>query len=105
MENFHQFSKKDDKTDRENYRPVSLLSIPSKILESEDNEKLVRHVFKENNLISERQWAYWSGHSTELLLIHLTEYWRKAIDSGLVMAVAFIDLYSDKAGERFWAYK
>jgi len=40
--------KKDDETERGNYRPVSLLSIPSKIMESEINDILVRHIFKDN---------------------------------------------------------
>ena len=80
-----------DETDRGNYRPVSLLSVPSKILESEINDTLVRHVFIENQLATDRQLAYRAKYSTELLLIHLTETWRKAADSGLVVAVAFID--------------
>ena len=84
--------KKDDETDRGNYRPISLLSVPSKILESLVNDALVRHSFKENaELISDKQWAYRAGYSTELLLIHLTETWRRAVDSGLVVAVAFVD--------------
>lgn len=83
--------KKDEETDRGNYRPVSLLSIPSKILESEANDRLVNHTFKENKLVSDRQWAYRTGFSTELLLLHLTEVWRKAVDTGMVVAVAFID--------------
>ena len=52
---------------------------------------LVRHVFIENQHVSDRQWAYRAKHWTELLLIHLTETWRKAVDSRLVVAVAFID--------------
>lgn len=83
--------KKDDETDCGNYRPVSLLSVPSKIMESEVNDTIVRHVFKDNNLVSNKQWAYRTGYSTELLLTHLTETWRTAIDSGKVVAVAFID--------------
>lgn len=83
--------KKDDETVIGNYRPVSLLSVPSKILESEANDTIVRHVFIENELVSDRQWAYRAGYSTERLLIHLTETWRKAVDSGLVVAVAFVD--------------
>ena len=59
--------KKDDEMDRGNYRPVSLLSVPSKILESEINDTLVCHVFIENQLATDRQWAYRTKHSTELL--------------------------------------
>ena len=47
--------KKDDETDCGNYRPVSLLSVPSKIMESEVNDTIVRHVFKDNNLVSNKQ--------------------------------------------------
>ena len=83
--------KKDDETDYGNYRPVSLLNIPSKILEAEINDRLVQHVFKDNQLITNKQWAYRRGYSTELLLIHLTEKWRTVVDSDNVVAVAFVD--------------
>ena len=42
--------KKDDETEIGNYRPISLLSVPSKILESEVNDSVVHHVFKEYGL-------------------------------------------------------
>ena len=42
--------KKDDSTDPGNYRPVSILSVPSKLLESEINTAIVNHVTN-NNLI------------------------------------------------------
>ena len=83
--------KKDVEEDKENYRPISLLCVPSKILEEEVNSNIVKHVFEENQLMTDRQWAYRRGYSTELLLAHLTETWRKAVDSGLKVAVAFID--------------
>ena len=83
--------KKDNETDCCNYRPISLLSVPSKILESVVNDTIVRHVYKANNLVTDKQWAYRAGLSTELLLIHLTETWRKAVDAGLVVGAAFID--------------
>ena len=50
------FSKKDDSTDPGNYRPVSILSVPSKLLESEINTAIVNHVTN-NNLITPNQWA------------------------------------------------
>ena len=37
--------KKDDDTDRGNYRPLSILSVPSKIMESCINDIIVDHVF------------------------------------------------------------
>ena len=83
--------KKDDETDRGNYRPVSLLSVPSKILEAVVNDRLVHHVFRDNQLITERQWAYRRGYLTELLLVHLTEIWRSAVDLARVVAVTFVD--------------
>ena len=70
--------------------PVSLLSVPSKLLESEINTAIVDQVTS-NNLITPSQWAYRKGHSTELLLIHLAEKWRRFVDSGLKVAVAFVD--------------
>ena len=59
-------------------------------MESEINSNIVQHIIL-NNLISKRQWAYRQGYSTELLLIHLTEMWRKELDSGKIVAAAFVD--------------
>ena len=44
-----------------------------------------------NHLVTDNQWAYRKGYSTKLLLVHLTETWRHAIVSGLVVGAAFID--------------
>ena len=53
---------------------------------------IVKHVFSENEaLVTDNQWAYRKGRSTELLLIHLTETWRRAIDNKLVVGAVFID--------------
>ena len=52
---------------------VTCLSVP-------ETETVVRHVFQ-NNLVSDKQWAYREGYSTELLLVHLSEIWRRAIDA------------------------
>ena len=82
--------KKDDSTDPGNYRPVSILWVPSKLLESEINTAIVNHVTS-NNLVTFNQWAYRKAHSTELLLIHFTEKWRRFVDDGLTVAVAFVD--------------
>ena len=84
--------KKGEESDVENYRPVSILSVPSKMLESQVNSAIVDNVFKKNKFVSDRQLAYRKGLSTETMLIHLTEKWRNLIDSNMKIAVAFIDL-------------
>ena len=83
--------KKDDETDIGNHRPVSLLSVPGKIMESEISRTLLQHIFKSNNLASDKQLAYRVGYSTELVLIHLKESWRRAVDSGMAVATAVIE--------------
>ena len=84
--------KKDDPTEMSNYRPLSLLNVPSKILESCVAGMISKHVFSENEaLVTDNQWAYRKGRSTMLLLIHLTETWRRAIDNKLVVGAVFID--------------
>ena len=42
-------------------------------------------------LSNKHQWAYKKGHSTELLLVKMTEDWRKALDNKLVVGIVFID--------------
>ena len=54
------------------------------------SETVVRRVFQ-NNLVADKKWAYRERHSTELLLLHLSEIRRTAIDANKVVAVAFVD--------------
>ena len=83
--------KKDDETEIGNYRPLSLLSVPSKILETIVADSIIHHAFIENKLITDKQWAYRRGYSTELLLVHMTEIWRSAIDSNKVVGIVLVD--------------
>ena len=70
-----------------NYWPFSLLSIPSKLLESEVNDILVRHIYKDNNLGSNRQWC---TVVTEYLLMHLKP--------GAHVTPKYLQYFSDKWG-------
>ena len=78
------------KEDRTCYRPLSMLSIPSKLMESCVASTITNHVVTQN-LLDSRQWAYRKGKSTEQLLIHLTERWREAAERRLYVGVLFID--------------
>ena len=77
--------KKDDETDRDNYRPLSMLCTPSKLMEKEVHRTLVNHIDTNPGVLNPNQWAY------RELLLHRTEIWRKAIDSNRVVGVVFID--------------
>ena len=83
--------KKEDETDKTNYRPISLLCLPGKILESSVASSMTSHI-EENGLNSKHQWAYRKGSSTILLLITMTERWRRALDNRQVVGVVFVDL-------------
>ena len=82
--------KKGSTLDCGNYRPISLLSIPGKLLENVVSQQLDNFLYG-NNQISLNQWGFRKGGSPELLLLSLTERWRLALDESKVIAVVFID--------------
>ena len=83
--------KKGDITERENYRPLSILSVPSKIMEKCVVDNLVEHTSENNNLVNSSQWAYKKGLSTELLLVIMTGKWRSALHQRKTVCAVFID--------------
>ena len=83
--------KKDDETDRDNYRQLSMLCTPSKLMEKEMYKTLVNLIDINHGLLNPNQWANGENSSTEALLLHRTEMWRKAVDSNRVAGVVFID--------------
>ena len=82
--------KKDDETEKGNYRPISLLCVPGKLLETCVSSTITNHL-TDHHLSHPHQWAYKKGHSTELLLVKMTEEWRRALDNNLVVGVVFVD--------------
>ena len=82
--------KKGCKSDCSNYRPISLLSIPSKVVEHLVCSQLNTHL-REHNLQTEHQWGFRPRRSTEDVLLHMSEKWRRAVDTGQVVGVLFID--------------
>lgn len=82
--------KKEDDTDKNNYRPISLC-IPGKIMETSVELTLTSHI-RQHNLTINHQWAYKKGYSTEMLMIKMIEDWRRALDNRQVISVVFIDL-------------
>lgn len=91
--------KKGDSSQMSNYRPVSLLSCVSKIME----RIIFKHVynyFYDNNLFYKYQAGFLPGHSTVYQLIETYDHILKAIDQGQSCCMIFCDL--SKAFDRVW---
>jgi len=82
--------KKGSKTDRGNFRPLQMLSLPSKLLEGLVCERLDKFT-TDTGQLNDNQWGFRQGRSTEETLIYLTETWKTAIDNRKVVGVVFID--------------
>ena len=83
--------KKGSRLDPGNYRPVSILSSISKILERAVNTQLVEY-FNKKNLFFEYQSGFRSGYSTETCLINLTDHIKGEIKIGNMVGMVMIDL-------------
>ncbi len=77
--------------DKNNYRPISILPVRSKV-----QERFVHMHFstflEENNLINLVQSGFRHMHSTLTSLINITDRWLRNIDQGFVTDIVFIDL-------------
>ena len=83
--------KKKDKTDVGNYRPISVLSVVSKILEKSVHAQIEKY-FQEKKLIYEFQSGFRNGYSTETCLIHLSDFVRNEVSQGRFVGMVLLDL-------------
>ena len=83
--------KKESKLDFHNYRPISLLSVYSKLFEKLVYSRVYAYLVK-YNLISSKQFGFRSNHSCNHAIISLTEHVKKLIDEGQIVCGVFIDL-------------
>ena len=74
-----------------NYRPISLLPVPSKLLEKHVQKQLSVHL-NSNNLLFPYQSGFRPSHSTQTLLLHCLDKWYKALDSKKFVGVVFLDI-------------
>ena len=82
--------KKGNKTDRGNYRPLQMLSLPIKLLEGLVCEGLDCFT-TDTGQLNDNQWGFRQGSSNEELIIYLTETWKAALDNRKVVGVVYID--------------
>ena len=83
--------KKNKKTEVENYRPVSVLCIISKILEKAVHSQLDQYLNK-NKILYSHQSGFRKGHSTDTCLINLMDYIHKGISEGDYVGMVLLDL-------------
>ncbi|XP_046686929.1 uncharacterized protein LOC124372572 [Homalodisca vitripennis] len=82
--------KKGDKTETSNYRPISLLSTFSKVIERVALARLLGHL-KWNGLLTDRQHGFTGGRSTITALIDLIEHIIDHLEDGeLLLAYCLI---------------
>ena len=74
-----------------NYRPISLLSLTSKLLERIVHEALLIHVLK-HNYISEKQFGFRPGSSTTEAILAATRDWHNSLERSASVACIFFDL-------------
>jgi hypothetical protein len=82
--------KKGAKADPGNYRPVSLTSVPCKIMESIIKDTMMAHLEQEN-LIRDSQHGFIPGRSCAMNLLTFQEEITKCLDDGVPVDVFYLD--------------
>ena len=81
--------KKNNRHEKENYRPVSIISVISKILERCLYDQIYKNI---DNTLSRHQMGYRKGYSSQHSLIAMFEKWKKNLDKGGECGALFVDL-------------
>ena len=87
------------KTDKSNYRPISILPTLSKICESVIHDRMLRHCI-ENNVITDKQAAYLKGDSTVSQLLYIVHNIRQNWGQKKMTQGLFLDVSS--AFDKVW---
>ena len=83
--------KNGSKEDLTNYRPISILSIFSKLIEKSIHNRIYKFVTS-MNILSPSQFGFIKGSSTELAVCKLMEYFYDVLNDGEYCINVFVDL-------------
>ena len=81
--------KKNDSLSKENYRSVNILTVISKVFERIISDQLIKYF---TAILSDRLSAYRKGYSCQHVILHLTEFWRSALDENKYVGTISTDL-------------
>jgi hypothetical protein len=87
--------KANENNEFKNYRPISVLTCFSKLLEKLMYKRLINHIEK-NNILTQHQYGFRENRSTELAIIELVDRVTKAIDKGEYTIGIFLDTIDHK---------
>lgn len=91
--------KKGKRGDVSNYRPVSLTSVPCKVMEALLKDELTKHL-EATDLLSKVQHGFCQGRSCLTNLLETFEAWTLALDQGYGIDVVYLDYR--KAFDTVW---
>ena len=83
--------KSDDKLQVENYRPISVLPVLSKVVERVVHSQLNAHLHQ-LDFLYQHQYGFRHGHSTEQAITQLNNWVLESMDEGKVTGLLFIDI-------------
>ena len=83
--------KKNEFTDPNNYRPVALLAIFSKILEKAVFLQVINYM-ENNNLLHPSHHGFRKNHNTTTALLEMCDNWLEAFDENKITATVMLDL-------------
>ena len=81
--------KKDEKSNKDNYRPISILPSISKIFEKDMYEQIIAYI---ETHLSQYLCGFRKGYCTQHCLILMLEKWRKALDKRNIAGALLTDL-------------
>ena len=83
--------KSDDKLQFENYRPISVLPVLSKVVERVVHSQLNTHLYQ-LDFLYRHQYGFRRGHSTEQAIMQLNNWVLESMDEGKVTGLLFVDI-------------
>ena len=84
--------KSGDKSDCNNYRPITVLPTVSKILERAVHQQLYGYL-TESNLLTTKQFGFRPKLSTEVALAHFTDRVLEKLDNGMLTDAVFLLIF------------
>ena len=102
--------KSGDKTNPENYRPISLTSVPCKLMERLVRDTIMDHM-EQNNLFSPYQHGFIPGKSCITQLLEILEEITDALDQGYDIDIIYVDytkafdkIQHNRLLKKLWGY-